>query len=231
MTRWRWSMSTMAGLSTLARRRAAPSGEVPQVPERLPEGLLAQVERALVGAVLDLDAHGPVVAGVRRAPRRTGPSSPRRARAAWAGGTRAAWPGCPRRRAARGRAARPWRGRGRSAPRTRGAASGSPCAARRSARGRSSGRSSGSGCRRTSAARSPGVVARFLPPGHSSPVKSIGQFSMPIRTPVLLGVRHERPPRLEEPRPVGVDRLRPVAADERVHRRDAEEVRRADHRP
>ena len=28
-----------------------------------------------------------------------------------------------------------------------------------------------------------GLVARFLPPGHSSPVKSIGQFSMPIRTP------------------------------------------------
>ena len=27
-----------------------------------------------------------------------------------------------------------------------------------------------------------GLVARFLPPGHSSPVKSIGQFSMPIRT-------------------------------------------------
>ena len=28
-----------------------------------------------------------------------------------------------------------------------------------------------------------GLVARFLPPGHSSPEKSIGQFSMPIRTP------------------------------------------------
>ena len=27
-----------------------------------------------------------------------------------------------------------------------------------------------------------GLVARFLPPGHSSPVKSMGQFSMPIRT-------------------------------------------------
>ncbi len=28
-----------------------------------------------------------------------------------------------------------------------------------------------------------GLWARFLPPGHSSPVKSIGQFSIPIRTP------------------------------------------------
>ena len=30
-----------------------------------------------------------------------------------------------------------------------------------------------------------GEVARFLPPGHSSWVKSIGQFSMPIRTFLL----------------------------------------------
>ena len=29
-----------------------------------------------------------------------------------------------------------------------------------------------------------GLVARFLPPGHSSAVKSIGQFSIPIRTPL-----------------------------------------------
>ena len=29
-----------------------------------------------------------------------------------------------------------------------------------------------------------GVVMRFLPPGHSSLVKSIGQFSMAIRTPL-----------------------------------------------
>ncbi len=28
-----------------------------------------------------------------------------------------------------------------------------------------------------------GVVARFLPPGHSSAVNSMGQFSIPIRTP------------------------------------------------
>src|SRR5262249_62361786 len=30
-----------------------------------------------------------------------------------------------------------------------------------------------------------GLVARFLPPGHSSAEKSIGQFSIPIRTPRL----------------------------------------------
>ena len=29
-----------------------------------------------------------------------------------------------------------------------------------------------------------GVLARFLPPGHSSRVKIIGQFSMPIFTPL-----------------------------------------------
>ena len=28
-----------------------------------------------------------------------------------------------------------------------------------------------------------GLVARFFPPGHSSRVNDIGQFSMPIRTP------------------------------------------------
>jgi hypothetical protein len=28
-----------------------------------------------------------------------------------------------------------------------------------------------------------GEMAMFLPPGHSSPVKSIGQFSIPIFTP------------------------------------------------
>ena len=62
-----------------------------------------------------------------------------------------------------------------------------------------------------------GEVARFLPPGHSSSVKSIGQFSMPIAHAVLLGESDERPPGLEETRPVVLDALRPVAADERVH--------------
>ena len=58
--------------------------------------------------------------------------------------------------------------------------------------------------------------ARFLPPGHSSRVNSIGQFSMPIRTPCVLGELDQRRPDFQEPRPVVVDRSRPVAADERV---------------
>src|SRR5512135_2241778 len=63
MTRWRWSMSTMApGLP--ASQPSVQSGEVPQVPERLPKGLLAQVERPLVRAVLDLHAYGAIVTGV-----------------------------------------------------------------------------------------------------------------------------------------------------------------------
>ena len=58
-----------------AADQAAASGEVPQVAERLPEGLLAQLERALVGAVLDLDADRARRSRRRRAPRRSGPSS------------------------------------------------------------------------------------------------------------------------------------------------------------
>src|SRR5512135_2391345 len=64
MTRRRWSMSTMAAPRLPASGPAAPSGEVPEVPERLPEGLLAQIERALVRAVLDLHTYRPIVTGV-----------------------------------------------------------------------------------------------------------------------------------------------------------------------
>ena len=45
---------------------------------------------------------------------------------------------------------------------------------------------------------------------------------MPIRTPCSSAWLDQRPPDLEEPRPVGVDRLRRVAADERVDDPDAQ---------
>ena len=51
--------------------------------------------------------------------------------------------------------------------------------------------------------------ARFLPPGHSSSLNSIGQFSMPIFTPAASASRDDGRPHLAEQRPVVVDRLRP----------------------
>ena len=107
-------------------------------------------------------------------------------------------------------------------------ARGSPSAARPGATGRSSGRSSGSGSRRTSAARSPGWSPGSCRRATRPAVNSIGQFSIPIRTPAVLGVPDQRPPDLEEPRPVRVDRQRRVAADERVDHADPQVGRGVD---
>ena len=113
-------------------------------------------ERALEGAVLDLDGDVAVVAGVVEGARRRRPSGRRPGRGAWACARAWGRPGRRGRRAPRGRSGRPWRGRGTAGRGTRARGRGSPSAARPGATGRSSGRSSGWGCRRTSAARSPG---------------------------------------------------------------------------
>ena len=73
-----------------------------------------------------------------------------------------------------------------------------------------------------------GLVARFLPPGHSSLREEHRAVLDADPHLVLLGVRHQRPPRLEEARPVLVHRLRPVAADEGVDLAHAQQLRRPD---
>ena len=145
--------------------------------------LLAPLERPLEGAVLDLDGDVRHRTRRRRARRGTRPSGRPPGRAAWACARASDRRGRRGRRAPCGRSGRPWHGRG---PAGRGTRPGGRCsrsAARRSATGRSSGRSSGSGMSANILRQMAGVVARFLPPGHSSAVNSIGQFSIPIRTP------------------------------------------------
>ena len=165
-----------AGLSLDVLKQVSPADD---------QRLEPRLERALERPVLDLDGDVAVVAGVGQRAEEGAPADVAQAGDLGRVPELGIGQDAVLIERVRDRSGRPWRGRGRSGRGTRAAGRGSPSAARSGARGRSSGRSSGWGCRRTSAARSPGEVARFLPPGHSSWVKSIGQFSMPIRTFLL----------------------------------------------
>ena len=76
-----------------------------------------------------------------------------------------------------------------------------------------------------------GDMARFLPPGHSSFEKSIGQFSMPIFTPACLGVADQVGPDAPGTSASCRRSTAPVAADEGVDHADAEPGRGRDHLP
>ena len=53
---------------------------------------------------------------------------------------------------------------------------------------------------------------------------------MPILIPFVLGMSDQRAPDFEKARPVGFDRKRRIAADERVDHADAQRRRGVDHR-
>ncbi len=132
--------------------------------------------------------------------------------------------GCRRRRAGRGRSARPWRGRGTPVLELAAAAQVVhvlPDQVRRVEVEAEAGRAKSANSRRQSRGWRPGSCR----PATRRRLNSIGQCSMPTRTPCSSGELDERLPDLQQPRPVVVDRFRPVAADERVDHADAERVR------